>query len=68
MDYNPWIMTIDEFITLILLLQNLQGIWCENVLILSQLIRQMIFKGFKSCISFHSTCLNFSFHEVIAYQ
>jgi hypothetical protein len=35
------IMAIDEGITLILLLQNLQGIWCDNILILSQLIEQM---------------------------
>jgi len=34
-------MAIDEVVTLILLLQNLQGIWCDNILILSQLIRQM---------------------------
>jgi len=34
-------MAIDEVITLILLLQNLQGIWCDNILILNQLIRQI---------------------------
>ncbi len=34
-------MAIDEVVTLILLLQNLQRIWCDNILILSQLIRQM---------------------------
>jgi hypothetical protein len=37
-------MAIDEVITLILLLEKFQGIWCDNVLILSQLIRQMIQK------------------------
>jgi hypothetical protein len=43
-NYNydlPIIMAIDEVVTLILLLQNLQGIWCDNILILSKLIRQM---------------------------
>jgi hypothetical protein len=37
-------MAIDEVVALILLLQNLQnlqGIWCDNILSLSQLIRQM---------------------------
>jgi hypothetical protein len=34
-------MAIDEVVTLILLLQNLQGIWCDNILILNQLIKQM---------------------------
>jgi len=34
-------MAIDEVTTLIFLFENLQGIWCDNVLILSQLIRQM---------------------------
>jgi hypothetical protein len=48
-------------ITLILLLQNFQGIRCDNVLIFSQLIRQMILKSFKTCLLFHSTCLNFLF-------
>ncbi len=35
------IMAIDEVVISILLLQNLQGIWCDNILILNQLIRQM---------------------------
>jgi len=34
-------MAIDEVITLILLFENLQGIWCDNVLILNQLTKQM---------------------------
>jgi hypothetical protein len=51
-------MAIDEVTNLILLLQNLQGIWCDNILILSQLIRQIILKGLKTCLLFHSTCLN----------
>jgi hypothetical protein len=34
-------MAIDEVVTLILLLQNLRGIWWDNILILSELIRQM---------------------------
>jgi len=34
-------MAINEVVTLILLLQNLQGIWCDNIPILNQLIRQM---------------------------
>jgi hypothetical protein len=34
-------MAINEVVTLILLLQNLQRIWCDNVLILNQLIKQM---------------------------
>jgi hypothetical protein len=34
-------MAIDEVIILIFLFENLQGIWCDNVLILSQSIRQM---------------------------
>jgi hypothetical protein len=34
-------MAIDEIVALVLLLQNLQGICCDNVLILSQLIMQM---------------------------
>jgi hypothetical protein len=29
------IMAIDDIVTLILFLQNLQGIWCDNILILS---------------------------------
>jgi len=33
-------MAIDEVVTLILL-QNLQGIWYDNILILNQLIKQM---------------------------
>jgi hypothetical protein len=40
-------MAIDEVTTLILMLQNLQGIWCDNALILSQLIKQMIFKNLR---------------------
>ncbi len=35
------IMAIDEVDALILLLKFLQEIWCDNVLILSQLIKQM---------------------------
>jgi hypothetical protein len=35
------IMAIDEVVALILLLKFLQEIWCDNVLILSQLIKQM---------------------------
>jgi len=31
----PMIMAIDEVVILNLLLQNLQGIWCDNILILS---------------------------------
>jgi hypothetical protein len=34
-------MAIDEVTTLILLFENLQGIWCDNALILKQPIRQM---------------------------
>ncbi len=34
-------MAIDEVVTLILLMQYLQRIWCDNILILSQLIWQM---------------------------
>jgi len=29
------IMAIDEVVILILLVHNLQGIWCDNILILS---------------------------------
>jgi hypothetical protein len=43
-------MAISKVITLIVLLQNLQGILCDNVLIL---------KGFKTCLLFHSIRLNF---------
>jgi hypothetical protein len=32
-------MAIDEAFTSILLLQNLQGIWCNNILILDKLIK-----------------------------
>jgi len=59
LDFNPLIMAIDEVITLILLLQKLQRIWCDNILLLNQLIRQMILKGFKICLLFHSTCFFF---------
>jgi len=34
-------MAIDEVVALILLLQNLQGIWYDNILFLNWLIRQM---------------------------
>ncbi len=41
-NYNMFIiMAIDEVVALILLLKFLQEIWCDNVLILSQLIKQM---------------------------
>jgi len=35
------IMAIDEVVALILLLKILQGIRCDNILILNQLIKQM---------------------------
>jgi len=34
--------------------ENPQFLQCDHVLILSQLIKQMILKGFKTCLLFHS--------------
>jgi hypothetical protein len=45
-------MAIDEVTTLILIFQNLLGIWCDNALILSQLIKQMILKVLRLAYSF----------------